>query len=1060
MARTPLSTGRGSRSILLIWLASLLLSNPLLAQRHRFRYYSHRDGLKDTEVHCLLQDRTGFIWVGTATGLFRYDGSHFTAFQLPASADNIEALAETADGTLWAGTSGGLARMRDGQLQLVDSLGWVSISGQSSLASDSQGRLYVGTNKGLYVGEPKGSEYVFRHLPNPQQVADPMVYGVHVDRAGSVWLGCGNTLCTLNPQGIQVAEGAPEDLWVAILTDREGNLWIRSLNRVMVRLRGAKEFIPRDRGLAHAAIGIASLQMDRDGRLFAPSEAGLAFLNGDEWETIGIPQGLPTNPTCCILQDREGSIWVGLAGAGLARWRGYEQWQSWTSSEGLAGNNVQAIHRDRSGTLWVGTENGLQRFQADGKISRAWTEKDGLGGRKVRAVTSTADGAIWVGSSPGGVSRLDTGSGRIRHYELGTTPEDNLVTGFAIDGAGRLWVTTQGALFRSTAPGGSPEFERQIPPLSSAAETFGQMLIDAKGRWWLAGSFGLLRMENGQWTRYTAKDGMASDAVDSVAETPDGSIWISYTDSIGITRLTFEHGVPRWQHFSEPNGLKSDEVAAITADTRGWLWASSNDGVDAYDGQKWRHFSQAQGLLWEDCVGRSLFADGDGSMWVGTSRGVSHYLPPVRLLPDVPPPVVITSVRFGDRSARQSPGLTVQYQDRPLVVQFAGLSFVDEEAVRFRYRMQGAHEAWVETSQREARYQTLPEGTYTFEVMACSPAGVWSRKAASFSFRVLPPWWLSWWACALLVTLVVSGTRLIWAWRIAKLTREQRRLEAAVEQRTRELQIEKANVLVQKARAEEANRLKGEFIANMSHEIRTPMNGILGMAELAKGTTLTDEREEYLQDLTASAESLLSILNDLLDFSKMEAGRVDLEQIPFSVEQCLHGAVRTLRAAVTQKGLELRRHVALEIPRLVVGDPGRLRQVLLNLIGNAVKFTATGWIAVEAGVEAADEHGMLLHFTVADSGVGIAADKHEAIFDAFRQVDGSTTRKYGGTGLGLAICARLVELMGGRIWVESEVGRGSTFHFTARFGRAAEGDSGATVKGAGGEWQIPVPSRG
>ncbi len=1048
MASTPLSIGRGSRSILLIWLVSLLLlPASLLAQRHRFRYYTHRDGLKDTEVHCLLQDKTGFIWVGTAAGLFRYDGSRFTAFQLPGIANFIQALVETPDGTLWAGTSGGLARMRDGQLQLIDSLGWVGITGQSSLVSDAQGRLYAGTNKGLYVGQPTGSQYSFQHLPNPQQVADSAVYSVHLDPGGGVWLGCGNTLCTLNPQGIQFVEGAPEDLWNAILTDREGNLWLRSVNQAMVRPRGAKEFTLRDRGLAHAAIGIASLQMDREGRLFASSEAGLNILNGEEWETIGIEQGLPTNATCCILQDREGSIWVGLAGAGLARWRGYQRWESWTRSEGLAGSNLQAIHRDREGALWVGTENGLQRFQPDGKISRAWTEKDGLGGQRVRAITSTADGTIWVGSSPGGVSRLDPRSGKIRHYQLGTAAEDSLVTGFAIDADGRLWVTTQGALFRSTALDGSPEFERQIPPLSSATETFGQMLIDAKGRWWLAGSSGLLRMENGQWTRYAAKDGMASDAVDSVAETLDGAIWISYTDSIGISRLRFEHGVPRWQHFSERNGLKSDEIAAIAADTQGWLWVASNDGVDAYDGQKFRHFSQGQGLLWDDCVGRSLFADGDGSMWIGTSRGLSHYLPPMRQLPDVPPPVVITSVRFGDRLVRPSRDLKVDYQDHPLVVQFAGLSFVDEDAVHFRYRLKGSKEAWVETSQQEARYHTLPAGAYTFEVMACNAAGVWSREAASFSFRVLPPWWLSWWACAMLVTLLVACVRLAWIWRIAKLTREHRRLEAAVEQRTHELQDEKANVLVQKGRAEEANRLKGEFIANMSHEIRTPMNGILGMAELAMGTISTEERQEYLQDLTASAESLLSILNDLLDFSKMEAGRVDLERIPFSIEQCLMGAARTLTAAATQKGLELRRHVAPELPRIVLGDPGRLRQVLLNLIGNAVKFTAVGWIAVETAVESADEQGILLHFTVADSGVGIPADKHAVIFEAFRQVDGSTTRKYGGTGLGLAICARLVELMGGRIWVESAAGHGSTFHFTARFGRTAEGNSGLPVDG-------------
>jgi signal transduction histidine kinase/ligand-binding sensor domain-containing protein len=1041
----------------------MALGLPLTAQRHRFRYYSHGDGLKDTEVHCLLQDHIGFIWAGTATGLFRYDGARFTDFPVPGSGTIVQALAETPDGILWAGTNSGLARMRDGKLQLVDAIGWAGIPTQSSLAADGHGRLLVGTTGGLLIGTPKGADYTFKHVRNPGGILDSGAYGVHIDPAGMVWFGCGNKLCVLESdraKEVSSESGVPDGRWDAILTDLKDNLWIRSVQHVMVRLTGERTFRAQDVGLAPATLGVASLHMDRDGQLFAPTEAGLGFLAGNGWETIGIEQGLPVNPTCCVLQDREGSIWVGLSGAGVARWRGYGQWQSWTRSEGLAGSNAQAIYRDRSGTLWVGTENGLQRFGADGKFSRAWTEKDGLGGRKVRALTSSADGAIWVGSAPGGVSRLDPRTGKIRRFPLGDGQEDVQVAGFAMDAEGRLWVTTQGPLYRSTPLDESPKFERQIPPVSSAAESFAQMLIDAQGRWWLAGSLGLLRMENGQWTRFTSKDGMLSDGVDSLAETPDGDIWLAYSDSTGIARLRFEHGKPSWQHYSERNGLKSDEIAALAADARGWLWAASNDGVDAYDGQKWRHFSQAQGLLWDDCVGRAVYADEDSSMWIGTSRGVSHYRPPSHLIPDVPPPVVITTVRFGDRTVKPSPGLRVRYNDRPMVVKFAGLSFLDENAVHFRYRLHGVSEAWVDTNQREALYHNLPAGAYAFEVLACSPRGVWSKQPAAFAFSVLPPWWQSWWASALLLLLLIAGVRLVWMWRIAQLKRVQLRLEAAVQQRTRELEAEKANVLVEKARAEQANRLKSEFIANMSHEIRTPMNGILGMAELAMGTTEVAEQQEYLQDLTASAESLLSILNDILDFSKIESGRMDLEKIPFSIQQCLFDAARTLTAAAAQKGLEMRRRVAPDIPAVVLGDPVRLRQVLLNLIGNAVKFTGTGWIAVEAEVKSTGDQELTLHFTVADSGPGIPADKQQMIFDPFRQLDGSTTRKYGGTGLGLAICTRLVELMGGRIWVESQPGLGSTFHFTARFEKAPDGADGARGNGAGGELEVPTLSRG
>jgi signal transduction histidine kinase len=235
--------------------------------------------------------------------------------------------------------------------------------------------------------------------------------------------------------------------------------------------------------------------------------------------------------------------------------------------------------------------------------------------------------------------------------------------------------------------------------------------------------------------------------------------------------------------------------------------------------------------------------------------------------------------------------------------------------------------------------------------------------------------------------------------------------------------------------AQEATQLKSEFLANMSHEVRTPMNAIIGMTALAMDATSREEQQEYLTDVTNSAESLLSLLNDILDLSKIEAGRMDLNPISIALAEIVKGATHLLRAAAAEKGIELRYTVAPELLGTVVADPVRLRQVLLNLIGNAVKFTERGSVTVEAGVESEDKTSICAKFAVRDTGPGIPLDKQKIIFEAFRQADGSTARKHGGTGLGLSISARLVELMGGRIWVESAPGKGSAFWFTARIGR-------------------------
>jgi len=1025
----------------------LLLGLPsnTFAQRYSFKLYSGSQGLGNLATLCMLQDSTGYLWIGTQHGLYRYDGAHFLSFEmrdgLPSA--RIESLYETADHMLWVGTSAGLARRLGSKFQYIDVGRPIEIVGRSAIASDQAGRILVSSSAGLLIGTPSGSSYHF--APAPQIPGDDQaVHGIHVSPEGVVWFGCGGQICRLDSTSVTALgqeHGIPPDRWDALITDKEGTLWIRSSTRLLRRLTAASRFEPADATIPENS-DFAALSLGHNGELFIPTDFGITMRAGGKWRFVGKAQGLPADPTSGVLVDQEGSIWIGLLGFGVARWLGYQQWESWNAADGLTNDTIWAIRRDANRDLWVGTDLGLNRLHigAEGKPNwRAWTERDGINGNKVRCVLEDQGGIIWTGSSPGGVSRLDPNTGAVTTYGARDGITNDRITKLKLDSQGGLWVGTRGGVFHGVAQGRRMHFQRVELPLSTPNEIFFDAMVDRQGRWWFCGSRGLALLEKGHWRRFTTKDGLPTNYLGYITQAKDDAIWIGYREPYGVSRVTLEGGRLAVRTFTEKDGLGSDKALFVGADVAGRIWFGSDRGVDSYNGVRWRHYDQQDGLIWDDCDAASFLADPDGSVWIGTSGGLSHFRPAVSPA-SAPPAVEITEADIGGHPIDMSQPVRVPHGHAPLLAFFAALTFVDERTVRSRYRLAGFADEWVETSLRQLEYANLPPGKYTLEVEARRADGEWSQNPARMSLEVLPLWWETWWArlgaCGVLLLAVWSY---IWS-RERRYREEQLRLESAVDQRTRELRVEKAQIERKNAEIElllkdsqEANRLKSEFLANVSHEIRTPMNGVLGMTALALETQLDGEQREYLETAQQSATSLLSLLNEILDFSKIDAGRLELESVPFSPAECVREAVRTLAGTVHQKGVQMHTTIGAAVPDSMLGDPTRLRQVLLNLIGNAIKFTDRGSIDVEAGVDRTDDSEITLKFSVQDTGIGIPADKKGFIFEAFRQADGSTTRKHGGTGLGLAICSRLVEMMGGRIWVESQLGSGSTFFFTGVF---------------------------
>ncbi len=734
----------------------LLTSGVLCAQEYSFRTFGNAEGLNNLAVRQVYQDRVGFIWASTENGIFRYDGDRFEAFGpaqgIPSTSG--AAFGEAPDGSLLAGGNFGLYLLRGNRFEKLPAT-FKTISWAQGIQSDGLGHTFLGTDSGLVelYSEPGQDGFAVRSFPRAPATSGPQVDGVLVD-GDILWYGCGQELCRMDQNRTHVfgrEAGLPGRAVMVIRKDRDGNLWVREKNvGVFVLLAGQTIFRRPDAPIPGSAMGVPGI--DADGRILLPSPDGLLIRHGKGWQKIDRSFGL-RGVVYAVFEDRQHSLWIGLAGRGLVQWPGYQEWETYSTASGLASDIVYEIQPQADGVLWVATEGGLLRGERR-QFGIQWKQVAGLDGFPVHSVRLAPDGDLWIGTESHGAARLHVATGKVQWFGEVQGLLGKAAYTLRFDRQQRLWAAMESGLFVATAPYRRFSRVAEVPSNRIWAVAEG-----TNGTVWAGGADGLFAYANGQWKNFARADGLSNQEVLALGAGANGMIWVGYRFGGGIDRVHLQAGglvVEKTVQRSGTDGL----VYFLELDAMGRLWVGTERGVDMWDGSRWSHYDMSDGLAWNDCNLNAFAEEPDGTVWIGTSGGLSRFKPRPHLSPEVPLKVVFTKLVMGrvDVSGKNNPSSGIQANS--LIARYSALNVAKESGVLFRYQLKGSNSTWTETTQRELQFAELAPGAYRLEIEAQDGDGVWSGNKAEFAFRILTPWYWSWWflsICGLTPVLLAGG---------------------------------------------------------------------------------------------------------------------------------------------------------------------------------------------------------------------------------------------------------------------------------------------------------------
>jgi len=761
--------------------------------RFRFRSYGSEQGLQDATINSITQDARGFLWIGTETGLLRYDGSQFRKWGhrdgLPES--RVLRVLPDQGGGVWAMmATQGVALFREGQFKVPTVQGHPLAPASTSMLRDWEGRVWLLRKDGLYV--QTGGEHFQRQGDAPEGkhrafAASPSRKSILVFSEGRLWTwsqskGSWESWVDLN--------AFPEGFLNGLMEDGQGWFWLVGTKMLGYldpdgRLHMSSTLLP-----APVYTG-GEVTRDGLGRVWIPTNAGLLWVRGEEHGIIDQSLGLPVKWTNASLMDREGSLWTASASLSRMLDRGYVK--TFREADGLPSELVWCLRRDQRGRLWAGTNNGLVWLGPTG-----WVRVPGTEGLVVDYLEEDARGRLWIASADHAPLLLSPGQVRPSAAPLGIQAP---IRALFRDREGFLWFSHQetGGLSR-VSPSGDLITQETFPDgLLSGKLGVQALLEDGAGRLWVATDQGLLIREKGRWSRWTQQAGLKQIALDGLGQAADGGVWIYYSEPSGATKLTMAEGrIQVLQHLDSQGLLPSDLIYALGEDPQGTLWVSTDQGqVRVRQGTAFR-LGRGVDRSPDEGNGGAMLVERGGDVWVGTTRGLTHILAKNEPPPLPSPLATILQVAWKGHPSQDAGqgGVSLPRDLATLEFRFAASTYVDEASVVYQVRLVGLEDTWRTTDVQQARYPSLASGNYRFEVRAAYPGEAFGVPAA-FVFHVERAWWESWWAISATVIAVGVAIHAWVLWRIRRLAAVKERLEAEVFDRTQALR--RANDALQEA---------------------------------------------------------------------------------------------------------------------------------------------------------------------------------------------------------------------------------------------------------------------